>query len=101
MNLAKLELRLKQHAYHQYVKRVGPIKYEALKEQCKELLNDQNYRCTTNNRAKYLHLGEIWWIYKVRNGQLSLITCYGQHHFDMVEAQAWARKHNDRIKLSM
>lgn len=95
MRLNELELKISAHAYKKYIDRVERIGWDKLHEQCRELLARGDY----SPKGDFLHLGGVWWVFSVKDNELTFISCYGSTHIDVPTAVAWAARHNDRIRL--
>lgn len=94
MNLAKLDLYVTNHAYQQYVKRVGEIEYGELLEICNDPIGRRDYYL----KGDFINIDGVWWVFVVEDN-LKFITCYGKCDFDLPQAIAWARRSKDRISL--
>ncbi|MEK5416343.1 hypothetical protein [Paenibacillus sp. FSL L8-0708] len=95
MILNGLRLELTIHAHEQFTERVGPATFEEIRNAGREQLAAGDYR----RDGDFINIYDVWWIFTVREGKVVLITCYGNSHFDVPRALAWARKHDDRITL--
>jgi hypothetical protein len=96
MNLSKMQVKLSDHAYNQYCKRVGLIAYANLLEHLKMQIATRSFY----RSCEYLQIEGIWWCYDVKENDLVFVTCYGQSDYDLPRARAWARKNKDRIQVS-
>lgn len=88
------ELILKPHAYTRYCERVGPIEYDELHSRCLEAL-----AVPCRREREYINLKGAWWRYEQHETVVTLHTCYGESHFDLIAAITWAKKHNDKVRL--
>ncbi|MNC01900.1 hypothetical protein D3C75_492590 [compost metagenome] len=95
MMLNEMRLELTVHAHEQFIVRVGQATFEETRDTCREQLATGDYR----RDGEFIKINDAWWIFTVREGKLVLITCYGNSHFDVPRALAWARRHDDRITL--
>ncbi|MEK3866991.1 hypothetical protein MHH60_26325 [Paenibacillus sp. FSL H7-0716] len=95
MILNGLRLELTIHAHEQFTERVGPATFEEIRDAGREQLAVGDYR----RDGDFIKIYDAWWIFTIREGKVVLITCYGNSHFDVPRALAWARKHDDRITL--
>lgn len=95
MILNEMRLELTVHAHEQFTERVGPSAFEDIRDACREQLAVGDYR----RDGEFIKINDAWWIFTVREGKIVLITCYGNSHFDVPRALAWARRHDDRITL--
>lgn len=95
MLLNEMRLELTVHAHEQFTERVGLAAFEDIRYTCRVQLAAGDYR----RDGEFIKINDAWWIFTVREGKIVLITCYGNSHFDVPRALAWARRHDDRITL--
>lgn len=81
---------LTNHAYEQYLKRVGEIDRDELTARLADQITHPHERV-----RDIILLDGVWWA--CRNNVF--ITCYGNTHIDLPAALSWAELHNDRIVL--
>jgi hypothetical protein len=96
MAFEEYDVRLTDHAYEQYCKRVGPDGREEIRDKVMDLLYKRDY----HRKAEYLLVDGVWWVFALREQQMFLITCYGRTHIYVPAAKKWAHFHNDRIDLT-
>lgn len=96
MRLENIDLRLTDHAYAQYCKRVGQETREEIRDSViQALTTGKAYR-----KAEFLQIDGIWWVFERNGSMIVLVTCYGRSSFDLPAAKKWAHLHNDRIDLT-
>jgi hypothetical protein len=89
-------VRITTHAHQQYCDRVKHIDYIELNRLCEEQLHTHNY---DYREKQFIRLNGVWWVFKIEDGCMVFITCYGQSHYHIPKALAWAARNNDRIDL--
>lgn len=87
-------LRLSYHAWQRYCQRVEPISYNDLLAAVERDVVRKHRR--DDSLCK---LAGAWWRYNVKRGDMTLITCYGQLPYDLIDAWHWCEKRNDRVRI--
>ncbi|AIQ29350.1 hypothetical protein P40081_15230 [Paenibacillus sp. FSL P4-0081] len=95
MRLNEIRLELTDHAHQQFMERAGLATFEEIRDACREQLAAGDYK----RDGEFIKINDAWWIFTIREEMIVLITCYGNSHFDVPRALAWARRHDDRITL--
>jgi hypothetical protein len=95
MKFNGLRMDLTAHAHKQFTERVGPASFHEIRDACREQLVAGDYR----RDGDFIKINDAWWVFAIDKGDIVLITCYGNSHFDVPRTLAWARKHDDRITL--
>ena len=96
MDLSQLEVKLTNHAYEQYCRRVAQVAYDDLREQLRAVMPTRQYY----RSYEYLQVDGVWWCYDVEGQELVMVTCYGRTDYNLPLALRWAKRNNDRIDLS-
>lgn len=88
-------VRLSRHAWQRYCERVKQIDYDVLRRavSAEAALPHRHNR----NLCK---LAGVWWRYADNDGRITLITCYGWLPYDLIDAQHWCLRHNDRVRIT-
>jgi hypothetical protein len=93
---AHIKLHITHHAHKQYCERVEAIKEDELKDKCLSQLKKSEYG---HNKEWFIHLAGVWWVYDIKDDQMTFITCYGRSELDLPKALKWAKRHKDKIAL--
>lgn len=86
-------LKITQHAYDQYQKRVREVSFDRLYAECLEDLKG------AHREREYIELGGAWWVFVQDGNRVTLVTCYGEFPYYLPDVLKWAKENNDRVKM--
>jgi hypothetical protein len=92
-----VQIHLSDHAHKQFIDRVEPIDYDALRDNLKEQIAKKQF---SYDRRNFIHLAGVWWVYELEASKMFFVTCYGRTSMNVPKALGWAARNNDRIDLN-